>query len=773
MKRIYHFWETWVQKSEPLQSDSGREQWTQDVLQMMLVIISAVVLLVMAGSALRLFTWSEMLPLYFLFLFIAQAWWGANHGGWRWARFYPPVLHYLLGAYACFQSGQVITGLFFALAILLAGMLINQRARGEMMALAIVSMFAIALTFGWAAFLNSLGIILTNSSLLVGVALIQWYYDSRLQRILADYANTNHSLSYEVELRRQIEDHLREQETLYRRLAENSSDLICEMSLDGVIRYASPSYKTFLGYTPENLIGKSGASLLHPEDQPAAMRMMEENAAKKVQGKMQLRLQHMDGYYLYFETIGSPMLDEANNLVGFVVTSRDIHQQKLAEAATRESERQFGTIIQSFPMGIYIYALNEDDKLIFSGYNPAADRIIGIRHAGLMGMTIEEAFPGLTGTEIPQMYRQIAKEGASYQRLVPYYSDGINGEYDVKAFQTSPGRMVVTFMDVTEQMQANETLKESEEKFSKAFLISPDSININRLLDGLYMDVNQGFTSLLGYERDEAVGKTSLELRIWDNPEDRARLVKGLQERGKVENLEARFRAKNGLVRTALMSARIIEIHNEKCILSITRDISERKQSEQELQEAHALLEEAYNATLQGWVRALDLREHETADHSRRVVDLTMRIARRLGISEVTLQAIQRGALLHDIGKIGVPDKILLKPGPLSSEEWVIMRQHPGYAYDLLRQISYLQLSVDIPYCHHERWDGQGYPRGLAGEAIPLAARIFSVVDVFDALLSDRAYRRAWEKKDVIEYLQDQKGKQFDPQIVDCFFEVV
>ncbi len=185
-------------------------------------------------------------------------------------------------------------------------------------------------------------------------------------------------------------------------------------------------------------------------------------------------------------------------------------------------------------------------------------------------------------------------------------------------------------------------------------------------------------------------------------------------------------------------------------------------------------MEEAYNATLEGWVRALEIREHDTADHSRRVVELTVSMATRMGFSGEGLMHIQRGALLHDIGKMGVPDNILLKPGSLTAEEWTIMRYHPVYARTLLEQIEYLVPAMEIPYCHHERWDGTGYPRGLSGEEIPLSARIFSVIDVYDALLSDRPYRPAWSIADVKQYLLDQKGKQFELlQIVDEFVSFI
>ncbi|KPL73517.1 phosphohydrolase [Leptolinea tardivitalis] len=205
----------------------------------------------------------------------------------------------------------------------------------------------------------------------------------------------------------------------------------------------------------------------------------------------------------------------------------------------------------------------------------------------------------------------------------------------------------------------------------------------------------------------------------------------------------------------------------------MTRDISERIRSEKALIEAHTHLEKAYDATLHGWARALEMREHETADHSRRVVEITERIAREMGLREEELLNIKRGALLHDIGKIGVPDNILLKPGPLTSDEWAIMRQHPEFAYRMLKDIDYLQSAIEIPYGHHERWDGSGYPRGLAGTDIPLAARIFSVVDVWDALLSDRPYRPAWDQKTVLNYLQEQSGKQFDPAVVEIIIRLL
>ena len=152
---------------------------------------------------------------------------------------------------------------------------------------------------------------------------------------------------------------------------------------------------------------------------------------------------------------------------------------------------------------------------------------------------------------------------------------------------------------------------------------------------------------------------------------------------------------------------------------------------------------------------------------------MTLRLARALGMKEEELVHVRRGALLHDIGKMGVPDGILLKPGSLTPEEWEIMRRHPQYAYEMLSPIAYLRLALDIPYCHHEKWDGTGYPRGLKGEQIPLAARIFAVVDVWDALGSDRPYRPAWPPEKLYAYLKEEAGKHFDPRVVEVFLKIL
>lgn len=193
----------------------------------------------------------------------------------------------------------------------------------------------------------------------------------------------------------------------------------------------------------------------------------------------------------------------------------------------------------------------------------------------------------------------------------------------------------------------------------------------------------------------------------------------------------------------------------------------------EDLEKSNLELYSSYEDTIEGWSRALDLRDHETVGHSERVADMTIALALKLGISHDELVHIRRGCLLHDIGKMAISDTILLKPEQLNTDERALMEKHPQVAYNLLSPISYLVPALDIPYCHHEKWDGSGYPRGLKGEEIPLAARIFAVVDVFDALTSDRPYRPAWQRDKALKYIYEQSGKHFDSQVVAAFLEAI
>lgn len=752
-----------------------RVRWTRDIVALMTVVITAAAGLITLGTLPGLFEFPGTLPIYVILAVIWLARWLVQRGYWRWAALAPIGICYGLAAYASIDTGyHTYYVIFYALAVWLAGMLLGSAGRWLVTLVSIAAYVALGQHNEGGPLIDSLDRVITFTFSLLGVAFLQAYYHSTLQQIFLIQVQRNETLASEIVRRKRAEEALRDQGEQLRRLAQNTSDLVTETDAEGKIRYISPSYYPALGYWPNDLLGTNAYDLVHPQD---IERVQESARLAMIKGRpnhVQALVRHHSGHYIPFEVYGTPLVAEDGAFQGFVLSARDISQQKEAEAALLASEAKFRAIIESLPLGVHMFSLRADDALVFTGYNPAAEEILGISLDNRVNQPIEKAFPAWCAGDLCDQFRHIARHGGSWQQPSMEYCDG-NRQVLLEStlFQTSPGRVVMVFSDVTERVRAAEVLRQSEEKFSTAFMISPDSININRLVDGMYIDVNQGFMQLTGYSREEVVGRTSLELNIWDDPADRARLVQALQDHGVVKNLEATFRRKNGERALGMMSAQVMSINGEMCILSITRDMTERIEAQRALQAAHNQLEAAYDATLEGWARALDLRERDTASHSRRVVNLTLRVARAVGFSEEELVHIRRGALLHDIGKLGVPDQILLKPGPLSPEEWTLMRQHPVFAKNLLEDIPYLRPSLPIPYGHHEHWDGSGYPQGLAREDIPLPARIFAVIDEWDALISDRPYRKAWTAAQARRYLLEQSGRLFDPHIVAIFLKEI
>ncbi len=225
-----------------------------------------------------------------------------------------------------------------------------------------------------------------------------------------------------------------------------------------------------------------------------------------------------------------------------------------------------------------------------------------------------------------------------------------------------------------------------------------------------------------------------------------------------IDRLELRAR-----LRTIIRLDRYRKLNEERARL---------EQALQELGRSHGMLQQAYDETIMGWSRAMDYRDKETEGHSQRVTEMSLALARAMDMGADEIVHLRRGALLHDMGKLGIPDKILLKPDVLTDEEWVIMRKHPLYAYEMLKDIEYLRPALDIPYCHHEKWNGAGYPRGLKGEEIPSAARIFMVADIWDAITSDRPYRPARSKEYALNYVRSEAGQHIDPQVAKIFLQL-
>ncbi len=335
-------------------------------------------------------------------------------------------------------------------------------------------------------------------------------------------------------------------------------------------------------------------------------------------------------------------------------------------------------------------------------------------------------------------------------------------------------RAIQQWKILQEQERIQIALAERESQFRLLAENSSDIISRHDIR-GNILYISPACRTLLGYEPAELTGQLVTQFVHPEDAKSIRELFASPDWTDPTAAVPYRARHKNGEYIWLETTARIIydQEHNVSEVQASSRDITERKQAGVALQRAHEDLREAYDRTIEGWVLALDLRDRETEGHTQRVTQMAIRLARELGCTDEELLHIRRGALLHDMGKMGIPDEILQKPGPLTEEEWIIMHKHPLYAYQMLSPIHYLSPSLIIPYCHHERWDGSGYPQGLKGEEIPLFARLFAVVDVWDALCSDRPYRKRLPPQEVADYVREEAGRLFDPYIVDKFLSLV
>ena len=281
---------------------------------------------------------------------------------------------------------------------------------------------------------------------------------------------------------------------------------------------------------------------------------------------------------------------------------------------------------------------------------------------------------------------------------------------------------------------------------------------------GKIVEINTQAEKLFGYSRDDMINKpveilVPLKSRS-SHHKQREEYYINPAPRYMGTRISLTAAHKNGKIIPVDISLNPLHIKDESFIIAAVRDISE--------------IIKAHEEAIEGWSHAMEFRDMETERHTQRVAEILVELATQMGLNDFQLRQARQGALLHDIGKIAIPDRILLKPGPLTEDEWVIMRRHPEIALEMLWPINFLRpASLDIPYCHHEKWDGSGYPRGIKGEEIPLAARIFAVIDVWDALSYSRPYRKAWEQEKVIGHIKHQKGKHFDPKVVDVFLKLL
>jgi putative nucleotidyltransferase with HDIG domain/PAS domain S-box-containing protein len=433
----------------------------------------------------------------------------------------------------------------------------------------------------------------------------------------------------------------------------------------------------------------------------------------------------------------------------------------------------------------------------------------------LLNRTMMEVYPGIENTELFFQLKRCMEERTPRQLENRFeYPDGTAGWFELN-IQPVPDGLFILSMDITGRKYAElETAKQMARinalrKIDLAVLSSFDlgltlTVSMDQIADQLGVDavdvllLDGAFTTLTyaasrGFRHkinerakqrigDGYAGRVALEqhlIYIPDLEQDgRFTRLSMLEGENFVSYIGAPLVAK-GKVRGVLEIFHRTPLHFDQDWLDflevLTGQIAiavDNATLFKDLQRSNSELMLAYEATLEGWSAALDLRDRETEGHTQRVTRMTMELAETMGIQATELVHIRRGALLHDIGKMGVPDNILLKPDKLNEEEWQHMRMHAVYARNLLSKISYLKDALDIPYCHHERWNGTGYPRGLKGEEIPLAARIFAIADVYDALTSDRPYRKGWPREQALDYIREQSGSYFDPKVVDVFLNM-
>ncbi len=444
----------------------------------------------------------------------------------------------------------------------------------------------------------------------------------------------------------------------------------------------------------------------------------------------------------------------------------------------RPDSSELGILFDSSPLPMWVYCT---ESLRFLAVNKALVDHYGYSREEFLGMTVLDIRPDEDRAALLAVIQKGNGEHRRSERLWRHLTrDGrmLYVEIDAQRLpQIGPTARLVVVHDVTARQEAAQRL---DHMFSSMRCL---------LWEAEVRRTAEGFDWIVRFP-DEAAALRFLPIQIdpgqpfadaWHlSKHEEDRLLMDANAMGSLlvgkagYSQEFRCRCADGAIRWLHEDVRVHPSGAGRWrLVGVATDITELKRGQEDLQRSHAALVQAYDTTIEGWSRALDLRDRETEGHTERVTEMTVELARAVGIPEEQIVQIRRGALLHDIGKMGIPDEILLKPGKLTDEEWVIMKKHPLYAYDLLFPVEFLRPALEIPLCHHEKWDGTGYPHELKGEQIPLSARLFAVVDVWDALSSDRPYRAAWPREKVLAHIRQGSGSHFDPAAVEAFMQMV
>ncbi len=627
----------------------------------------------------------------------------------------------------------------------------------------------------------------------------------------------------DITVRKQAEDALRESEERYRLLMETLPDGVVVHSQGRVI-FANPASAKLIGAaSTDELIGKAVMDFIHPDYREMVLNRIQQSLSDGLPlALMEEKFLRQDGISIDVEVSAIPFFYAGKPAM--LTVFNDIRARLRAEQALRESEQHYRQIIETAGEGIWTI----DDANQTTLVNQHLADMLGYTIEEMIGKSVYD-FMDEEGKIIAATSLENRRQGINEQLDFKYKHK--NGSTVWTLIETSTlldhnqqyiGALAM-LTDITRRKQIETEMRQRLNELEVLYqgglafsqLIDPDPKTIaEKIIDLLNLKMDWHHTAIRLYHPENE----TLELLAFNVPNVNTRAEHSAAK----ERLKIMQRPDQGLSGWAIRHRRPVRCNDLKNdvryfenfpglqsglyvpikiaervlgIISIESEFvdhfsesDERLISTLAAQAAIALenadlfnslkrsnsdLISAYDATIEGWSRALDLRDKETEGHSQRVTEMTLKLARACGLSGDELAQLRWGSLLHDIGKMGVPDGILLKPGSLTDEEWVTMKKHPAFAYEMLFPIQYLRGALDIPYCHHEKWDGSGYPRALKGKLIPLSARIFAVVDVYDALSSDRPYRDAWPKEKVREHIHSLAGTHFDPALVEIFLQIL
>ena len=580
---------------------------------------------------------------------------------------------------------------------------------------------------------------------------------------------------------------LRESDERYRALFQQASDGIFFLSTDGKVLAVNQSFARMHGYSVEEMQNMR----LEDLDTLEGTQLVPDRMQRLMAGEFvnfEVEHYHKDGHL--FPLSVSAGLISVGGKTFVQAFHRDNGEQKQAEEAVRVSEERYRLLATNVPD--IIYSLNGEGNIVT--VNSSAFERYGYTEQDSKGKPFLNFILPEDRKIIMTSFIKALEEQRIFTHGLQFRIVAENGvrhwvELNSQARFDSQGGYAGedgVLRNITERKQAEEKLAQLNH-LNELILSSAAEGVLGLDTTGLHTFVNTAAAHMLGYSAEELIGRPGH--KTWHhtkpdgspNSEEDCAIHAAYHDGTVHRSSNDLFWRKDGT--SFWVEYASTPLYENGCLTGAVltfADITERKRAEQILQESAERIQEnaaeltlAYDKTLEGWARALELRDQETEGHTRRVVQMMVDLANIMGIGEDEMENVRRGALLHDIGKMGIPDSVLLKPGTLNERELEIMRRHAEYAYELLKPIEYLRLSLDIPYCHHEKWDGSGYPRGLKGEEIPLVARIFALVDVWDALTSDRPYRKAWSIEQTLKYIKEQSGKHFDPRISTEFLKMI